>query len=430
MTNTIGSQELPMSELDESGENGPRFSAAEVEAFQRDWTFADDEHSTPEMYPRLTNMSAGFLKRAIIRPVSPETPEYVTVDLSAASRDDEIKKSVAIAEWNMLWESAQFRRRFFDDDDLTPDLMAIAERGDQNIVLVPRTRTRYHEYAPLFHLIKRGTLERFGLPLLRAGQWPFVAQTHDMSTYLPDDFEQRLALAWGSTVWRHLNSGSPVSAFSLDDPIRLLAHNLDFWVPPVAEVIEQTLREFPLVAPDEDAGDLPTDVRLSDGSILEGAVPGWPRKGGDIWTGEEMAGWAVEDVIEQADGTGQLRGIMDAVRSNRVVEDFSDRWSYAREDFERKLYRKRNKTAVKFVELTDTIPVQGPDTELEVTNRLVFADFMALLDAKERQVVILLSSGYTKLTDIAGAMGYANHSPISKKLAKIRKQAEAFFDGQ
>lgn len=37
----------------------------------------------------------------------------------------------------------------------------------------------------------------------------------------------------------------------------------------------------------------------------------------------------------KADADGRLRGILDAVRSNRVEDYFSDRWSYAREDFER-----------------------------------------------------------------------------------------------
>lgn len=39
--------------------------------------------------------------------------------------------------------------------------------------------------------------------------------------------------------------------------------------------------------------------------------------------------------------------------------------------------------------------------------------------------------GHTKaganLTDVAKELGYANHSLISKKLAKIRKQAQEFF---
>jgi len=69
--------------------------------------------------------------------------------------------------------------------------------------------------------------------------------------------------------------------------------------------------------------------------------------------------------VDEADAEGRLRGILDAVRSNRVEDDFSERWSFAREDFERKLYHKRSKVKVRFVELTDTIPVQGPETEVE-----------------------------------------------------------------
>jgi hypothetical protein len=80
------------------------------------------------------------------------------------------------------------------------------------------------------------------------------------------------------------------------------------------------------------------------------------------------------------------------------------------------------------IELPDNIPVQGPETE--VVGRLVMSDFMALLNEKERQIVVLLSSGYTRLHDIAAELGYTTHSPISKKLAEIREQAKVFFDQQ
>jgi len=39
-----------------------------------------------------------------------------------------------------------------------------------NVAFVPRTASRYYEYAPLFHLLPRSTVERHGLPLLRGGQ--------------------------------------------------------------------------------------------------------------------------------------------------------------------------------------------------------------------------------------------------------------------
>lgn len=326
-----------------------------------------------------------------------------------------------VGTWNILWEAGQFRRRFFDENQMPAQVAKIADLGDVNIILVPRSASRYFEYAPLYHLLPKSTLDRFGLPLLRGGQWPFLADHSNADRFLAPDFGERLAKAWAWTVWPRLNSGSRLSAFSKDDPIRLLAHNLDFWVPPVTHVIQATLATFPEV----DKGKVRGPVALEDGSILEGAVTGNPRMGGSVWTGEEEAADVVAETIEAADSTGRLRDIIDAVRSHRVADDFSSQWSNAREDFERKLYRKRNKVQVRFVELTDTIPMQGPESE--VLGRLVTSDFLALLDSQQREIVILLSSGYRQ-HEIAEKLGYANHSPVSKKLAQIRRQAEQFFD--
>ncbi len=89
------------------------------------------------------------------------------------------------------------------------------------------------------------------------------------------------------------------------------------------------------------------------------------------------------------------------------------------------LYSKRSKVAVKFVELPDTIPVQGPESE--VLGRVVTNDFLAILDARNRQIVVLLNSGVTSRTEIAQILGYANHSAVSKRLDRIRRQAADFF---
>lgn len=64
-----------------------------------------------------------------------------------------------------------------------------------------------------------------------------------------------------------------------------------------------------------------------------------PRKGGTLWIGEGEAGDITDLVVEAADRQGQLRQLIDAVRSNRVADDFSPIWSYAREDFERSSIR-------------------------------------------------------------------------------------------
>lgn len=81
---------------------------------------------------------------------------------------------------------------------------------------------------------------------------------------------------------------------------------------------------------------------------------------------------------------------------------------------------------MRFVELTDTIPVHGPESE--VIDRMVYGDFLALLNERDREIVVLLRSGVTKLTEIAELMGYRNHSAISKRLTRIREHAARIFD--
>ena len=398
----------------------PELAAGEIDDFERGEVFEDPGRLSADQYPRVRNVSAGHFYKRVPRALAPVLPEYVTVPVPG-SYSDSTELLVAMAKWNLLWEAAQFRRRVFAEDELPAQLREVADRGDVNVVFVPRTHGRYYEYAPLFHLLSRSQAERHRLPLLRLGIWPFLAETAPVDRYLPADFEARLSRAWASAVWRHLMPGSPLRAFSSSDPIRLLAHNLDFWLPPVTAAIEEILRDFPVV----DGGMSEEPVRLEDGTIFDGLVAAGPRMGGDLWYGEAEAAEVVQLAVEHADTDGRLRGILEAVRSNRVEDDFSEHWSYAREDFERKLYRKRAKIKVRFVELTDTIPVQGPETEIE--DNLVFADFLALLDERERQVVVLLRSGTTKVGEVASALGYKNHSPVSKRLALIRKKAADYF---
>lgn len=139
----------------------------------------------------------------------------------------------------------------------------------------------------------------------------------------------------------------------------------------------------------------------------------------DAWRGEAEACAATREMIEAADGGGKLRAIIDAVRSHRVEEDFSDRWSWAREDFERKLYSKRSKCRVSFVELRNTLPVHGPDKEVD--GELLWDDVLAMVD---KRVVVCLRNGHTRVSEISELLGYANHSAVSKKLARIRAHAK------
>jgi hypothetical protein len=271
--------------------------------------------------------------------------------------------------------------------------------------------------------LPRSTLEHFGLPLLTAGQWPYGIGVGDVEKFLPADFANRLSRAWAFEVWRHIDSGTGLSGFSDRDSIKLLAHDLKFWLPAVTEVIQARLRELPIVNDDNEAEFPPP---LIDGSVLEGALMGRPRMGSDVWSGEEDAKWAIAETVEAAKSVSRLQEILDAIRSNRVEDDFSQRWSHAREDFERRLYGKRRKFKLAFVELDDVTPIVSPESD--IIDRIVLSDFMSVIDEKNRQIVVLVTSGESNLSEVGRQLGYANNSAVQKRLRKLAVKAKRHLD--
>ncbi len=308
---------------------------------------------------------------------------------------------------------------------LPRELSWLSETDGRNVYLLPSAdNSPYDTYGALYHLLPLRTLGLFGLPLIKSGVWPYWLSTGHIAAHLPTDLGERLARAFAAHVWRYLESGSRISAFGESYPLKVLAHNLDFWLPHAIAVAEERIRSFPrtqVTEPEQEQA-----LRRMRARVPQEVPVDRPLMGGPVWMGEEEAAQATAEVVAHADASGRLRGIIEAVRSNRVQDDFSARWSFAREDFERKLYRKRNRVRVSFVELSDTVPVHGPSSE--VHEGLLWEDFCAMLDPKERRIVVLLRSGVTNLGEIGQALGYANHSPISKALAKIRRKAIEYLD--
>ncbi|MDH4207508.1 MAG: sigma-70 family RNA polymerase sigma factor, partial [Anaerolineae bacterium] len=346
---------------------------------------AEPEDLDPEFFPRLWNPSGGFIYEFIPAPAEKKPPEYVYVKIPTAlgaSDSAQISTLLAVSKWNLAWEAGHLRHEAFADE-LPPGLTWLDRFAEHNIYLVPRHPWhRYDAYAPMYHLLSHETLTRFGLPTLRRGVWPGYQYMSIVDAVLPRDVDTRLSEAFAHHVWPLLNPRSPISAFGSEDPIRILAHNLDYWLPHITGIIESRLRAFPRCAFDND--DQASLIRQVSEESPPDVEVNRPLVGGDIWAGEAEAWQATRDMLERADSAGQLRALVDAIRSNRVEDDFSDRWSYEREDFERKLYHKRSKLKVSFVELHDTIPVQGPESE--VHEELVWEEFLALLDEKERRV--------------------------------------------
>lgn len=384
-------------------------------------------------YPNLYNISAGLAGWRFI-PVPrepPPPPEYVHIpcerDAFPSLADDAARdKWLMITRWNQAWEAGPMRLHMFDEKEVPPDLRWLGDHEESDIRLVPDgTAHPYAAYGPLYHLLTLPTLRRFGLPALNRGVWPIMASPWDMQkrNVLPKDFGGRLSRAVAYQLWPHLINERP-SSFSPDDPITVLANSLDYWLPYLDVVAQERMKALGRVSPDDEE-----ERRILDDASARNDprfVVTRPLYGGNVWQGEAEAQEVTQDLVECADGFGRLRTIIDAVRRHRIEDDFSDHWSWAREDFERKLYRKRSKVRVSFVELRDTIPVHGPDAEVHA--ELLWQDLMAVCDRRERRVVVCLRSGTTRIGDVAKELGYANHSPVSKALDRIRRKARKLLD--
>jgi hypothetical protein len=373
-------------------------------------------------FPELSTLSPAFFYQFVPVAKAPEKPEVVFIPRSLGT---DLELTGMLASWNLLWEAGQYRKEAYPwiRGGESPAITSWLERiKETNVYLFADTDTQYPAYAPLYHMLPKRMLDRHGLPALRRPLWPMNGWW--MEELLPTDFQNRLCRAFAEHIWKHINTGSGLASFSRTEPLALLSHNLDFWLPYAIMVTESAMSSFERVEPESE--EQREKLKMARQQDFEEVAIERPRMGGTLWCGEEEAAEVTKELVDLADENGRLRSIIDAVKSHRVMDDFSPLWSYAREDFEWKLYSKRSKVRVSFVELKDTLPVHGPSSEY--TEKLLWEDFTAILDQKERHVVVCLRSGTTKLGDIARELGYANHTPISKVLARIRKKAARFLN--
>ncbi len=383
--------------------------------------FEAPEKLNPDSYPAAFNLSAEHFFQFVPVPKEILPPEFVYVPLPKSPRFTD--EEVAISNWNLMWEAGHLRPQGVVE--LPNSLSWVKDFQGTNLYLLPGgSPHRYETLGVLFHLLPQKTVEMFGLRPMKQIVWPPALRNVHAREVLTRDFSARLAKAFAFQVWPLLNKRSNIKAFSKDDPLVLLSHNLDYWLPFAYTMAENRLRTFLRVG-FENNGQRKKLERLRR-RMPDGVEANLPRSGGWLWQGEAEAREALTEVVEAADRHGRLRSIMEAITENRVEDDFSSRWSYEREDFERKLHHKRLKIKVSFVELDETIPVHGPDSELE--DNLLWEDFLTLLNRKERSITVCLRNGFTKAGEISTILGYANHSPVSKALKRIRQKAMKYFE--
>lgn len=386
--------------------------------------------SSPDEFPTLRALSPGLLdyRRVLVYGGAPLPVEFVSFEIPRHLRsfsEESARLHLFVTEWNAQWEAGSYRE--FGPEDMPQavgflDELPADKSATSDIVLIPSDGNIYHRWAPLYHLLSRRTVESYGLPLIHRGMWPVMGMAFGRDRI---ESAQTAALehAVAEQLWSHGlgRAKSPINAFGKDDSLRLLSHDLGFW----RSHFEILMRSYAQERGRVQRQDADTEPESSEAAHPDVRYE-MPRFGTEVWTGEAEASEVTRDLIELADQRVRLRAVMDAIRSNRVEEDFSKRWSAEREDFERKLYRKRDKVKVSFVELDDSIPYF--DAETEVEGNMLYRSLMPVVQPKDRHVVVCLHNGITRVREIADRLGYTNHSPVSKALARIRRKAAKLLD--
>lgn len=386
---------------------------------KNDMLLNETEFSRDE-FPNLYNLSSAFIFGHLPIPKEKKRPEFVFLKDYYQNQKRRAEKEVTIAEWNMIWEVGHLRTDFFWGK-LPTELEWLKDYEGENIYLIPDQKDfPYQTYAPLFHLLPKTTRNKFSLPLIKKGNWPFTVDfdSHLIGDLFKNNFLTQFSNAFAYHIWPLLDRQNKLNAFSENDSITLLAHNLKYWLPSMYSVIEDAVQEFGRVEPQ--SKDQLKKIKTIQKQYPEIDVK-LPLMGGHVWLGEDEAWEFTKRLVDKADENGQLRNIIDTIKSNRVHDDFSDKWSYAKEDFERKLYSKRNKVKVNFIEIDETTPIHSQTSEID--NNLLWDDMLSLVDKKERRVVVCLKKGITNHKEISEILGYKNHSPVTKTIKKIRDKA-------
>ncbi len=147
-----------------------------------------------------------------------------------------------------------------------------------------------------------------------------------------------------------------------------------------------------------------------------------PLMGGTIWleTDAEERNAVLDDALTGAGVMDSLEPVIELLQGQHAHEDFSDRTSWIKEDFERSFYSKRAKLKVELVETVDDAPVWSTD-DCDGYGEVLFRDLVAALDLKARRLLLALRMGKT-VTEIAAAEGLRGHASISRRVTDLKKK--------
>jgi hypothetical protein len=245
----------------------------------------------------------------------------------------------------------------------------------------------------------------------------------------PPDFAERVERAFARYMWARIcpEKRARPEFFSSASPLKLMAGDVRFWMQRIYRIaLDRREACFEPVPDDEEWKPMVELEREFREMLREKQEDGdpfvlrRPLYGGDLWDSneEEEREAVIEEAIHGAGVIESLDPVIELLSSHRTHEDFSDEYSWIKEDFERSFYSKRAKLRVELVETIDDAPVWECD-ECEGYTDLLFRDVLAALDVNERKLLLAIRHGKT-VCELTREHGLRGHASISRRLQRIK----------
>lgn len=355
-------------------------------------------------------------------------PEFVLVEEDEFRCLDSAIGSVTL--WNSSYEGGKYRhsKRF----ELPPRILArVEECRNPNFFLVLRRNSGTPLHAMLSTLLPRPYLERYDLEQIVPSLWLTHCRGED--NYGAPGWSDRVEAAFSHFIWTRLLKGSrhASSHYSSDFPVKTLCGDPFYWMQRLYRLALERYEKF-AEAEEKEGWDslefIEGELSKEFGSMPEDLSVRRPREGGTLWDHEDAAECdsVVEELISGAGVMESATSLVDLILSHSTHEDFSEKHSWIRQDFERAFYSKRSKNVkVVLASTLDNFPVDvsGVPTGYESA---LFRDVLSSFDPHSRRLLIALRHGHTT-REMADAMHYKSHSFLSQRLGGIRRRVAAIL---
>lgn len=349
--------------------------------------------------------------------------ELIFVDMPAGRRRSP-ELDLALCNWNRHAQGG-FARAADVLETVSTAVPGIEKVDNPNVILVPRIQGFTELHAMLASVLPDPTLRRARIKRERSNFWLWPVWRKNRGA-------RSIASAFDSFIWERLTKGKRQrNGLGAKSSLRLLAGDATFWMSRLYRVAIERRQAFPEVDPE------PTWRSLDAlNTEFQKMVPEHdrfflrrPLTGGWLWDPEDPDDR--ESVIrEMLSGVGTMDSVLpvvEALQSRPTHEDFSDHYSWVKEDFERTFYSKRAKLRVTFLETIDDCPTRDGAETLGYEN-LLFRDLLAVCNVRERRLIIALRQGKT-VSEIAREHNLRGHAAISRRIARLKARIRPLLIG-